>query len=116
MGYIGCYWQAGFVDLWEVIGLHAHVNAPTLLFASSGIPPMVMLAVVTLALLVWPQLATVRAIRWVKGRALTQPAPTRRLRLPVERCAIRLTNSLEGDQRPDLASVEGMALDCLKRH
>jgi membrane protease YdiL (CAAX protease family) len=44
-------------NLFLVVGLHALYNAPTLLFANSGAPSMVMLLVVTLALLVWPRLA-----------------------------------------------------------
>jgi CAAX protease family protein len=44
-------------NLFIVVGLHALYDAPTLLFANSGRPSMVMLLVVALALLVWPRVA-----------------------------------------------------------
>jgi membrane protease YdiL (CAAX protease family) len=42
-------------NLFVAVGLHALLNTPTLLFAGSDIPPMVMLLLVAVALLVWPQ-------------------------------------------------------------
>lgn len=45
-------------NLFVAIGLHALLNAPTLLFAGGETPAMVMLAVVALVLIVWPRRAT----------------------------------------------------------
>lgn len=43
-------------NLFVAVGLHALVNAPTLLFAAGSVSAMVMLAVVALVLLIWPSL------------------------------------------------------------
>jgi membrane protease YdiL (CAAX protease family) len=69
-------------NLFIAVGLHALVNAPTPLFAGSSIPAMVMLSVVALVLLIWPQLAAARATMWVReakedlASANQTPSPT----------------------------------------
>jgi membrane protease YdiL (CAAX protease family) len=70
-------------NLCAAVGLRALVDAPTLLFAGSGIPAMVTLAVIALALLIWPRLAAVRATTWAReastnsATANRTPSPTR---------------------------------------
>lgn len=69
-------------NLFIAVGLHALVNAPTLLFAGSSIPAMVMLAMVALVLLIWPRLAAVKVTTWPKevsadtASANRTPSPT----------------------------------------